>query len=79
VLNGALLWHKIIRITFEESFEIDKYNDEVTTYKVKDDGKLVSIFYADFSRRETQWRLDDFIQITVCKDEINERPHISIV
>jgi peptidyl-dipeptidase Dcp len=83
VLNGAFtVAQKLYGITFEESFEIDKYNDEVTTYEVKDiDGKLVSIFYADFfprkGKRNGAWMTSYKSQFV--KDEINERPHISIV
>lgn len=83
VLNGAFtVAQKLYGITFEESFEIDKYNDEVTTYQVKDsDGKLVSIFYADFfprkGKRNGAWMTSYKSQFV--KDEINERPHISIV
>jgi Zn-dependent oligopeptidase len=83
VLNGAfIVAQKLYGITFEESFEIDKYNDEVTTYEVKDiDGKLVSVFYADFfprkGKRNGAWMTSYKSQFV--KDEINERPHISIV
>jgi peptidyl-dipeptidase Dcp len=43
---------KLYGITFEETFDIDKYNDEVTTYEVKDKDQLVAIFYADFFPRK---------------------------
>jgi peptidyl-dipeptidase Dcp len=43
-------------------FDIDKYNDEVTTYEVKDiDDQLVAIFYADFFQGKKKWCLDDLL------------------
>jgi peptidyl-dipeptidase Dcp len=48
---------------FRRDFDIDKYNDEVTTYEVKDiDDQLVAIFYADFFQgKEKKWCLDDLL------------------
>ncbi|SDW65202.1 peptidyl-dipeptidase Dcp [Flavobacterium degerlachei] len=83
VLDGAFtVAQKLYGLTFEESFEIDKYNDEVTTYEVKDiDNNLVSVFYADFfprkGKRNGAWMTSYKSQFI--KEGINERPHISIV
>jgi Zn-dependent oligopeptidase len=83
VLDGAFtVAQKLYGITFEETFEIDKYNDEVTTYEVKDkDDQLVAIFYADFfprkGKRNGAWMTSYKSQFI--KEGLNERPHISIV
>lgn len=83
VLEGAFtVAQKLYGLTFEESFEIDKYNEEVTTYEVKDiDNNLVSVFYADFfprkGKRNGAWMTSYKSQFI--KESINERPHISIV
>ena len=83
VLDGAFtIAQKLYGITFEESFEIDKYHEEVTTYEVKDiDNNLVAIFYADFfprkGKRNGAWMTSYKSQFI--NDGINERPHISIV
>ncbi|WP_413999366.1 M3 family metallopeptidase [Flavobacterium sp. W1B] len=83
VLDGAFTTaQKLYGLTFEESFEIDKYHEEVTTYEVKDiDNNLVAIFYADFfprkGKRNGAWMTSYKSQFV--KGGINERPHISIV
>ncbi len=83
VLDGAFtVAQKLYGISFEESFEIDKYHDEVTTYEVKDiDDNLVAVFYADFfprkGKRNGAWMTSYKSQYI--KDGKNERPHISIV
>ena len=83
VLDGAFtVAQKLYGLSFEETVEIDKYHDEVTTYEVKDiDDQLVAIFYADFfprkGKRNGAWMTSYKSQFT--KNGINERPHISIV
>jgi Zn-dependent oligopeptidase len=83
VLDGAFTTaQKLYGLSFEESFEIDKYHDEVTTYEVKDiDNNLVAVFYADFfprkGKRNGAWMTSYKSQFI--KEAINERPHISIV
>ncbi|PRZ21086.1 M3 family metallopeptidase [Flavobacterium granuli] len=83
VLDGAFTTaQKLYGLSFEETFEIDKYHDEVTTYEVKDiDNNLVAIFYADFfprkGKRNGAWMTSYKSQFV--KDGSNERPHISIV
>lgn len=83
VLDGAFtVAQKLYGLTFEESFEIDKYHEEVTTYEVKDiDNNLVAVFYADFfprkGKRNGAWMTSYKSQFK--KQGTNERPHISIV
>ncbi|WP_040473623.1 M3 family metallopeptidase [Flavobacterium frigoris] len=83
VLDGAFtVAQKLYGLTFEESFEIDKYHEEVTTYEVKDiDNNLVAVFYADFfprkGKRNGAWMTSYKSQFI--KEGTNERPHISIV
>ncbi|MDH3322734.1 MAG: M3 family metallopeptidase, partial [Flavobacteriaceae bacterium] len=69
-------------LQFEEIFDIDKYHEEVKTYKVTDtNGDFIAVFYADFfprkGKRNGAW-------MTSYKDQWkegdeNSRPHISIV
>ncbi|TDE00172.1 M3 family metallopeptidase [Flavobacterium sandaracinum] len=83
VLEGAFaVAQKLYGITFEETFEVDKYHEEVKTYIVKDEeDQLVAIFYADFfprkGKRNGAWMTS--FKSQYIKKEINERPHISIV
>jgi len=83
VLDGAFtVAQKLYGITFEEIFDIDKYNDEVKTYEVKDeDDQLVAVFYADFfprkGKRNGAWMTS--FKSQYIKNGTNERPHISIV
>ncbi|OAB27680.1 peptidyl-dipeptidase Dcp [Flavobacterium fryxellicola] len=83
VLKGAFaIAQKLYGITFEESFEVDKYHEEVKTYVVKDEeDQLVAIFYADFfprkGKRNGAWMTS--FKSQYIKKGINERPHISIV
>lgn len=83
VIDGVFtIASKLYDINFEEIHNIDKYHEDVKTYKVTDkDNNLVSIFYADFFPREGKrggaW-------MTSYKDQrivngVNERPHVSIV
>ena len=83
VINGAFsVATKLFGLNFEEIDTIDKYHDDVLTYKVTDSkGDLISIFYADFfpraGKRNGAW-------MTVYKPQYikngkNSRPHISIV
>lgn len=83
VLDGAFtVAKKLYGLTFTEVFDIDKYHEEVTTYKVTDsENNLVSIFYADFfprkGKRNGAWMTSFKHQYK--KDGVNERPHISNV
>lgn len=83
VINGVFkVAEKLYDLQFEEVFDIDKYHDDVKTYKVYDkDKNFISIFYADFHPRpgkrggawmtsyKSQWK----------ENGENIRPHISNV
>jgi peptidyl-dipeptidase Dcp len=83
VLDGAFtVAQKLYGITFEETFEIDKYHEDVKTFEVKDEGgQLVAIFYTDFfprkGKRNGAWMTS--FKSQYIKKGINERPHISNV
>jgi len=83
VLDGAFaVAQKLYGITFEETFEVDKYHEDVKTYEVKDiDDRLVAVFYADFfprkGKRNGAWMTS--FKSQYIKKGINERPHISNV
>ncbi len=83
VIAGAFtVANKLFGLQFEEIDTIDKYHDDVLTYKVTDDdGELVSIFYADFfpraGKRNGAWMTSYKPQMI--RDGVNERPHVSIV
>ena len=83
VIDGVFqIAEKLFGLQFKEVSDIDKYNEEVKTYRVYDaDKNFISIFYADFHPRagkrggawmtsfKSQWK----------KDGENIRPHISNV
>lgn len=83
VINGAFtIAKKLYGLHFEEIMSIDKYHEDVLTYKVTDDkDDLISIFYADFfprkGKRNGAWMTSYKPQFVI--DDKNERPHISIV
>jgi len=83
VINGAFtVANKLFGIQFEEIDSIDKYHEDVLTYKVTNaEGELVSIFYADFfpraGKRNGAWMTS--FKPQMIKDGVNERPHVSIV
>ncbi|WP_400081030.1 M3 family metallopeptidase [Winogradskyella sp. R77965] len=83
VINGAFtVAEKLFGLQFEEIDTIDKYHEDVLTYKVTDsEGELVSIFYADFfpraGKRNGAWMTSYKPQMI--KNRVNERPHVSIV
>lgn len=83
VIQGAfLVAEKLFGLRFEEITTIDKYHEEVLTYKVTDsEGEYVSIFYADFfpraGKRNGAWMTSYKPQMV--KNGENERPHVSIV
>ncbi|WP_291052459.1 MULTISPECIES: M3 family metallopeptidase [unclassified Empedobacter] len=83
VIQGAFdVATKLYGITFKEIHNIDKYNDEVTTYEVLDkNGAFLSLLYADFfpraGKRPGAW-------MTSYREASNvngntKRPHVSIV
>jgi peptidyl-dipeptidase Dcp len=83
VIEGAFtVANKLFGLQFEEISSIDKYHEDVLTYKVIDSqGELVSIFYADFfpraGKRNGAWMTSYKPQMI--KNGVNERPHVSIV
>ncbi|ALJ04803.1 peptidase M3 [Pseudalgibacter alginicilyticus] len=83
VINGAFtIAKKLFDLEFEEIDSIDKYHEDVLTYKVTNTkGDFIAIFYADFfprpGKRNGAW-------MTVYKPQFikageNSRPHISNV
>ncbi|WP_272022020.1 M3 family metallopeptidase [Olleya namhaensis] len=83
VIDGAFqVATKLFGLQFKKIDTIDKYHEDVMTYKVLDENNdLVSIFYADFfpraGKRNGAWMTSYKPQFI--KDGINERPHISNV
>lgn len=83
VINGVFcLAEKLYKIKFKETKEIDVYNKDVKIYEVFDEnGKFLSLFYADFYPRENKqsgaWMNDFFAQ--KIKNGQDVRPHIIIV
>ena len=83
VINGVFkVSQKLYGLQFEEIHNIDKYHEDVLTYKVSNEnGDLVSIFYADFfprpGKRNGAW-MTSFKPQSI-KNGVNDRPHISIV
>lgn len=83
VINGAFtVANKLFDLHFEEIDNIDKYHEDVLTYKVTNSkGDFISIFYADFfprpGKRNGAWMT--VYKPQYIKDGKNSRPHISIV
>ncbi|WP_159022745.1 M3 family metallopeptidase [Formosa sp. L2A11] len=83
VTQGAFkIAGKLYGLHFEEIDNIDKYHQDVLTYKVTNNsGDLVSIFYADFfpraGKRNGAWMTSYKSQSI--KNGENNRPHVSIV
>ncbi len=83
VIEGVFtVSQKLYGLQFEEIHTIDKYHEDVLTYKVSDsDGNLTAIFYADFfpraGKRNGAWMTS--FKPQYIKNGVNERPHISIV
>ena len=83
VIQGVFtISERLYGLHFEEISTIDKYHQDVLTYKVTNDkGDLVSIFYADFfprpGKRNGAWMTSYKPQYV--KNGENSRPHISIV
>ncbi|MGC1631002.1 MAG: M3 family metallopeptidase, partial [Gelidibacter sp.] len=83
VIEGAFkVAQKLFGLEFEEINSIDKYHEDVLTYKVTNaKGEFISIFYADFfpraGKRNGAWMTSYKPQYI--KEGKEERPHISIV
>ena len=74
--------NRLYDLNFEETSDLDKYHEDVKTYRVTDNnGKFISIFYADFHPRKVKrngaW-MTSYISQQI-KNKINERPQVSIV
>ena len=83
VIQGSFdIAKRLYDLEFEEVFDIEKYHEEVKTYKVTDStGKFIAVYYADFhprpGKRNGAWKTGYKSQWK--KDGENSRPHISIV
>ena len=83
VIEGSFeIANRLFDLQFEEVFNIEKYHSDVKTYNVTDTkGNFVAVFYADFhprkGKRNGAWMTSYKPQ--QIKNEINERPHVSIV
>ena len=83
VISGVFtIAEKLFNLSFEEINDIEKYHDDVKTYRVTNSAAdLIAIFYADFHPREGKrngaWMTS--FKPQQIKNNVNERPHISIV
>ena len=83
VIDGVFnISNKLFDLVFEEIDTIDKYHEDVKTYKVSDtSGNYTAILYADFfprkGKRNGAWMTS--FKGQWIKDSENSRPHISIV
>tara|TARA_R100001369_G_scaffold30400_1_gene54037 strand:+ start:3696 stop:5720 length:2025 start_codon:yes stop_codon:yes gene_type:complete len=82
VISGVFkISEKLFNLTFEEVFNIEKYHEDVKTFKVYEEGKFKALFYADFhprsGKRPGAWMTS--FKSQYIKDGINHRPHISNV
>ncbi len=68
-------------LEFKETSEIQKYHEEVKTYKIFEDGKFKALLYADYfprkGKRAGAW-MTSFKSQSIKNGE-NNRPHISVV
>ncbi|CAL2103519.1 Dipeptidyl carboxypeptidase Dcp [Tenacibaculum sp. 190130A14a] len=83
VIQGVFeISSKLFDLQFEEIDSIDKYHEDVKTYRVTNtNGDFISYFYADFhprpGKRNGAWMTSYKSQ--QIKDKVNERPQVSIV
>ncbi|MBV1922412.1 MAG: M3 family metallopeptidase [Flavobacteriaceae bacterium] len=83
VIQGVFtVANKLFDLNFEEKNDIDKYHEDVKTYRVtNNEGDLVSTFYADFhpraGKRGGAWMTSYKPQYV--QNGTMERPHVSIV
>ncbi len=83
VIEGVFtIANKLYELTFKEVFDIEKYHEDVKTYRVHNvNGDFIAVFYADFHPREGKrngaW-MTSYKPQQITNGE-NERPHISIV
>ena len=80
VIKGAILIsEKLYGLKFEEISDVDKYHEDVITFKVTDEnGEFVSLFYADYFPRASKqggaWM--NSLKGQYKRDGVNHRPHI---
>ena len=80
VINGVFkVANKLFGLNFEQIYNVEKYHEDVITYKVTDkSNELVAIFYADYHPRKGKsngaWMASFNNQYI--KDGLNNRPHI---
>ncbi len=83
VIDGVFeISNRLFDLNFEEIDSIDKYHEDVKTYKVTNSkGEFISHFYADFhprpGKRNGAWMTSYKSQ--QIKEELNDRPQVSIV
>jgi len=83
VIEGVFtVANKLYDLVFTEVFNIDKYHEDVKTYKVNDiNGNFIAILYADFhprkGKRNGAWMTS--FRSQQIKDGENIRPQVSIV
>ncbi|SKB77880.1 peptidyl-dipeptidase Dcp [Salegentibacter holothuriorum] len=83
VIDGVFtVAQKLYGLSFKEVFDVDKYHEDVKTYRVLDENnKDMALFYADFhprpGKRDGAWMTGYKSQYK--KEGREERPHISIV
>ncbi len=75
------LAEKLFGLKFEETDEIQKYHDEVSTYEITENGEFKAVFYVDYfprkGKRAGAWMTS--YQNQYKKNGVNHRPHISVV
>lgn len=83
VLKGAFeVAKRLFGLQFKEVHTIDTYHEDVQTFEVRNDqNELVAVLYTDFfprkGKRNGAWMTT--FKSQWIKDEVNQRPHISIV
>jgi peptidyl-dipeptidase Dcp len=82
VLDGAFTHaEKLYGVSFVETSEVSKYQEDVRTFEVKDENGLIGVFYTDFfpraSKKPGAW-CTGFRSQGLLQNE-TRRPHVSIV
>jgi peptidyl-dipeptidase Dcp len=83
VIEGVFdVANKLYDLVFEEIYTVDKYHEDVKTFKVTDTSdNFIAILYADFfprkGKRDGAWMTS--FKGQWIKDSENSRPHISVV
>lgn len=82
VLKGAFTHaQKLYGVSFTETHEVSKYQEDVRTFEVRDANGLIGVFYTDFfpraSKKPGAW-CTGFRSQGLLKNE-KRRPHVSIV